>query len=234
MAGGLILMAAALLLAGYNGWEARRAEDSSSAALRQLLPNLPVAEPAPALPEPVQETVIPDYLLNPDMEMPTVEIGGQDYIGVLTIPVLELELPVISEWSYARLKLAPCRFKGSAYLNDLIIAAHNYWGHFGPLKNLQPGDAVTFTDADGHVFSYAVAQLETLGRDDLDQLESGSWDLTLFTCTLGGESRVVVRCAAAPQPCGRERAAWEKDSVKQDQLSRREHLNNVPALNRLG
>ena len=28
----------------------------------------------------------------------------------------------------------------------------------------------------------------------MKELLSGDWDLTLFTCTLGGKSRVVVRC----------------------------------------
>ena len=187
-------MAAALFLACYNMWEERRAEAAAASALEEMLPEMPAAAEPPAQPEDAQEAVIPDYLLNPEMEMPTVEIEGQAYIGVLDIPVLELELPVISEWSYPRLKLAPCRFEGSAYLDDLIIAAHNYRSHFGGLKNLRPGDEVSFTDVAGNVFRYTVAELETLGRNDMEELESGEWDLTLITCTLGGKSRVTVRC----------------------------------------
>lgn len=194
MIGGLLLVAAALFLTCYNMWEERQAEASASAALVQILPEVPAAGKPDNCPEDVQEAIIPDYLLNPEMEMPAMEIDGQDYIGVLTIPALELELPVISEWSYPRLKIAPCRFEGSAYLNDLIIAAHNYRSHFGGLKNLQPGDAVAFTDADGNVFSYTVAEMETMGGNDLAALERGDWDLTLFTCTIGGKTRVVVRC----------------------------------------
>lgn len=198
MAGGLLLIAAALSLTCHNIWEERQAEASASAALLQIRPELPGNEPVPGLSEDIQEAVIPDYLLNPEMEMPTEEIDGQEYIGVLTIPVLELELPVISKWSYSRLKIAPCRFEGSAYLNDLIIAAHNYKSHFGRLKNLLPGDAVTFTDADGHVFSYTVAETETLGKNDLEELRNGVWDLTLITCTIGGKMRVAVRCKRLP------------------------------------
>jgi len=194
MAGGLLLIAAALFLTCYNVWEERQAEASASEALMQILPEIPVDEPEPVPSEDVQEAVIPDYLLNPEMEMPIVEIDGQDYIGVLTVPVLELELPVISEWNYPRLKIAPCRFEGSAYLNNLIIAAHNYNSHFGRLRNLLPGDEVTFTDVDGNIFSYTVTEMETLGKDGLEELENGDWDLTLFTCTMGGKTRVVVRC----------------------------------------
>ena len=37
---------------------------------------------------------VPDYVLFPDMEMPTIEVDGHDYIGTLSIPELGLELPV--------------------------------------------------------------------------------------------------------------------------------------------
>lgn len=194
MMGGLLLMAAALFLTCYNLWEERRAEASASAALEQILSELPAAEAPVPPPEDIREAVIPDDLLDPEMEMPTVETDGQAYIGVVAIPALGLELPVISQWSYPRLKTAPCRFEGSAYSDDLIIAGHNYRSHFGGLKNLRPGDEVTFTDVEGNVFRYTVAELETLDGNDLEGLESGEWELTLFTCTLARTTRVVVRC----------------------------------------
>ena len=62
---------------------------------------------------------------------------------------LDVEVPVMSTWSYPQLRIAPCRYQGSAYLDNLIICAHNYDVHFGGLKHLEPGDAVAFTDADG-------------------------------------------------------------------------------------
>ena len=141
----------------------------------------------------LEEVEVPDYLLNPDMEMPTENINGIDYIGILRIPALELELPVISEWSYPRLKIAPCRYTGSAYQDDLIIAAHNYNSHFGNLKNLREGDTATLTDMDGNVFTYEMAELEILQPTDIEGMDSGEWDLTLFTCTIGGSSRVTAR-----------------------------------------
>lgn len=188
--GGLLLLAAALCLTAYNIWDEHRAAQSASAAQSRLEAEIKLVKEDSQL----DGIEIPDYILNPFMDMPTVEIDGQAYIGVLAIPVLGLELPVISEWSYPHLKIAPCRFEGSAYLDNLIIAGHNYRSHFGGLKNLGPGDEVTFTDAEGNVFRYTAAELETLGGSDLEGLESGEWDLTLFTCTYGGKSRITVRC----------------------------------------
>jgi len=136
----------------------------------------------------------PAFVLNPEMEMPTEKINGNYYIGVLEIPSLGLELPVMSDWSYPRLRIAPCRYKGSAYSGDLIIAGHNYARHFSGIKRMSPGDEVRFTDADGNLFLYKVAELETLGGADVEKMQSGDWELTLFTCTYGGRSRVAVRC----------------------------------------
>ena len=135
----------------------------------------------------------PDYVLCPDMEMPVETINGIDYIGVLQIPLLELELPIASEWNYPNLKTAPCRYSGSAYLNNMIICAHNYSSHFGKLKSLSEGDVATFTDMAGNVFIYKMVERETLNSTDIEEMEDGDWDLTLFTCTVGGKTRVTIR-----------------------------------------
>ena len=63
-------------------------------------------------------------------EMPTINVDGYDCIGILSIPVLNLELPVLTDWSYAKLKKAPCHYYGSYYGKDFVIAAHNYKSHF--------------------------------------------------------------------------------------------------------
>ena len=191
---GLLMIAAALLLTLYNIWDGARAEKS----VRQTAGRLEALIPAPPEPQPEgtppEEIMYPDYVLNPKMDMPEEEVDGVAYIGSLEIPALELELPVISRWSYPNLKLAPCRYEGSAYLDDLVIAAHNYESHFGRLKELSPGDEVTFTDMTGNVFRYEVAELETLAPTAIQEMTGSGYDLTLFTCTIGGKSRVTVRC----------------------------------------
>lgn len=140
---------------------------------------------------------IPDYQLNPEMDMPEVQLPGLEEagcIGILEIPSINLRLPVLSTWSYALLKKAPCRYTGSVYLDNIVIAAHNSKAHFKKLSNLQEGDMITFTDAVGNVFTYSVAGIEILQPEEVDDMTSGQWPLTLFTCTYGGASRVTVRC----------------------------------------
>lgn len=191
---GLLLIAAALSLTARNFWDSYHAGVEASEAVQKintLRPSQTETDRTDPIPE---EAETPAYILNPEMEMPVLEVDGYNYIGTVDIPALGLSLPVMSEWSYPNLRLSPCRFSGSAYLDDLIIAAHNYSQHFGGLKNLCVGDNVAFTDAEGNVFRYTVSELETVGGNDLEALESSDWDLTLFTCTIGGVDRVTVRC----------------------------------------
>ena len=190
IAAGLLLIAAGMLLAVYNLYDANRASRSVQQAVTQLS--------SVQQEQLLEKNEIPDYILNPAMEMPEEEIDGRRYIGRLEIPSCNLELPVISRWSYPALKVAPCRYQGSAYQDDLIIAAHNYASHFGSLKTVQQGDSIIFTDADGNVFRYQVVEKEVLKDTAIEEMEAGEWDLTLFTCTIGGANRITVRCEKVP------------------------------------
>ena len=188
---GLLLIAAALFLSAYNEVASREARDSAQQVIAQLCETLPTETAAGA--EETEAPSVPEYLLDADREMPVQTINGQDYIGVLSIPSLELELPVISQWDYPSLKVAPCRYSGSLYQDNLIICAHNYASHFGKLKNLRVGDTAIFTDMDENVVRFQLAAQETIQPEDLEAMEAGDWDLTLFTCTVGGQSRVTAR-----------------------------------------
>jgi sortase A len=134
-------------------------------------------------------------LLN-DTKMATVEVDGYDCIGILSVPVLDLELPVLTDWSYAKLKKAPCHYYGSYYEKDFVIAAHNYKSHFGRLSKLQTGDPVIFTDVGGTAHYYEVVILETLPKNATKEMITSGFDLSLYTCTSGGGNRVTVRCKA--------------------------------------
>ena len=188
---GIALLLAAALLALWNVRQSARADAASASAAAALTESI-----GAALPPDTGETVIPDYVLDPAMPMPSREADGLSCIGLLELPSLDLSLPVQSEWSYPALKLAPCRYSGSAYLGNLVIAGHNYRSHFGPLDQLAEGDAVIFTDTDGNRFAYTVAGLEVLGPGDVEAMTGSDWALTLFTCTVGGQSRLAIRCDA--------------------------------------
>ena len=132
-----------------------------------------------------------------DPEMPVVTLGGYEYVGYVEIPTLGLKLPVMAEWDYTRLQIAPCRQFGSSRTDNLVIAAHNYDTHFGKLKELSKGDTVIFTDMEGIVSTYCIEKLETLSPDAVDTVLNSGYDLVLYTCTKGGKTRVTVFCDRA-------------------------------------
>lgn len=211
---GLLLVLASGALFVYNYREQSAAEQSVEVLMPQLveaiqnrqteptdpLPTDPLPdssqpqEPADPLPT-VPEQQIPVIPPEPEVkELPVVEIDGYGYIGFLTVPSLELELPVMADWSYPQLKKSPCRYVGSTYTDDLVVMAHNYNRHFGRIDELHPGDTVAFTDMDGNTTFYAVVALDVLQPSAVEEMQSGEYDLTLFTCTYGGRTRVTVRC----------------------------------------
>lgn len=128
-------------------------------------------------------------------QMEVLNIDGYDIIGQLYVPDAEINLAVISEWSYPNLKVSPCRYSGTPD-DKMILLAHNYDTHFGRLNMLEPGDSVYFMDVEGTAYTYEVLRTEEWNTNQLEQILGGEdWDLTLFTCTYGGKSRVVVRCS---------------------------------------
>lgn len=193
---GLLFLTAALSIVVYNIRTSAEAAKSAENVLSQLEEVIDRKEPSGDT-DTAEDSIVPDYILNPEMNMPEKEIDGMKYIGTLSLPSLDLELPINSEWSYPGLKISPCRYSGSVYLNNMVIAAHNYTRHFGNIKNLAIGGRVIFTDMNGNRFFYTVADIEILSPYAVEEMTSGEWDLSLFTCTVGGQARVTVRCKTA-------------------------------------
>lgn len=191
---GLLLITAALSLTGYNIWNDMKSSIRANNALQQLEFGAGSQE----------------WKQNPDMEMPEIEIDGIWYVGALEIPVLDLQLPVASCWDEDASRTAPCRYTGSPYAGNMIIAGHNYRNHFGKLRNLKLGDKVYFTDLSGNSFCYYVQNIELVDGTDIERMKNGSgisdssksgsaysqdeWNLTLFTCNFNGQARLTIRC----------------------------------------
>lgn len=184
---GILALAAGLGLGGYNLWDNYWAGIQAAVIMDDIVQRQE---------ETTAAALDGDPEVSPDLsrEMQVLEIDGKRYIGTVSIPAIDIDLPVQESWSISLLRTAPCRYKGSVHDRDLIICAHNYVKHFGRLKNLLTGDKVIFTDINGNEFRYTVVDLKILAGTAIEEMESGAWDLTLFTCTLGGQMRVTVRC----------------------------------------
>jgi sortase A len=212
--GGVICLALSVLWICHSLWEDYRAGLFCSEVLRELENATEGADEEQALevsstdPDYIGSTLLGDtaysqYVPDPAQEMRTVEIEGNRYIGHLDIPILGLSLPVMDAWNNSDFKRNPCRYSGSAYQGNLTLAASSRKSQFGRLRRLSVGDPVYFTDVDGNVFTYVVAQLDREGSSDLEQLgekgDGSGWDLTMYACTLGGKARIAVHCTAIAQ-----------------------------------
>ncbi len=181
---GIVLIVVALSLCAYNVYDNFRASWSSKKILEAYV----------AKQSSIDQGEVPDYILNPDMDMPEVELEGLTCVGMIEIPALDIKLPVTSTFTYELMKVAPCRYYGTPYKKNMVIAAHNSWYHFGRLNTLKANNKVIFTDAAGNRFVYRVDAIEALRPNSVKDVTSGKWPLTLFTCTLDAQNRVVVRC----------------------------------------
>ena len=188
---GICCLIASVGLILYNRWEDTYAQDASENILQDVQENIVNITHDESITEASVE--IPADI---PQEMLTTQVNGYDCIGVLSIPVLELELPVFTDWSYEKLRVAPCHYFGSYLEGDFVIAAHNYQAHFGRLSALEQGDLILFTDVSGTVHCYEVVLLETLPASATEEMITSGFDLSLYTCTPGGASRVTVRCSS--------------------------------------
>lgn len=123
-----------------------------------------------------------------------IEFAGEKYVGILSVPSLNIKLPINEKWSYEQLKKTPCVYSGNVGEAGFVIAAHNYSTHFGKIKYLRKGDEIIYKGVNGSTFSYKVESVENLLPTQVESVISKEYELTLFTCTFNGQARVVARC----------------------------------------
>ena len=203
---GVLCILSAFLLCWHNVRQSKDAADASESVIEVLKNKIPdeYVDIPEATPPSTEEDLFAEYEKDePESKSDAgIVIDKNSYCGYISLPSLGLELPVMSDWSYDKLNISPCRYSGSAETNDLIIAAHNFYSHFGKIDDLVSGDQIVFTNTLGKKYIYTVAYTEVIDGEDITQMFSGQseeWDLTLFTCTLSGKSRVTVRADLVPE-----------------------------------
>lgn len=192
---GSALVLAAVCLYVYDRLEDARAGAQAASAVSRLRQSIAAVSETEQPADSAESLPTEDAESGPEpASEPPASSVEREYLGVLTIPALGLELPVQTEWSKANLKVSPCRQCGSTADGDLVIAAHNYKSHFGRLSSLSEGDEVRFTSQDGAEAVYTVERTAQVSPEEPEALREGGSPLVLYTCTPGGKARVVVYC----------------------------------------
>lgn len=124
----------------------------------------------------------------PEGDMP--QAGAE--IGILSIPKIDARLPVTAGVSEEQLKISEGWVMQTALIGsggNAVIAGHRsytYGKHFNRLGELEAGDEIFYTAADGTEMCFAVSEILTVLPDDpavFDAPAEGASQLTLYTCT---------------------------------------------------
>jgi sortase A len=125
---------------------------------------------------------------DPDADEPLVEIGR------IEIPRISLDRPVYEGITLGTLDNGPGHWPGSAMpgqIGNVVVAGHRV-SHSGPFRNidqLQPGDEVVLTTADGR-FVYVVSGSEVVEPTAIEVIDqTPAATATLFACHPPGSTK---------------------------------------------
>ena len=188
---GAVLILAAAVRLSLHALEAEAAGKAAQAALEAIQQTEPSLRQPPEEISP--ETTVPTGPFEPET-LEIFELEGDDYIGWITAPGYDREIPIMHQIQEDRLKKAPCLEKGSPITDDAVISGHNYKSHFLFLHSIQPGEEVWFTHLNGFRVEYRVTRCALVEPTDLAAVLKADHDLVLYTCTSDGENRWAVYC----------------------------------------
>ncbi len=100
---------------------------------------------------------------------------------------------VIDKCTDNNLNVSVCRYSGGIGKPKMIIAGHNYKYSFGKLSRLKVGSIAYFQAMDGTTYKYKCTDILELAPKDVEKMQEGNWDMTLFTCTYDGQRRLTLR-----------------------------------------
>lgn len=149
----------------------------------------------------VDEMVSMEVQEIPEMKPMKTKDGIEYYtIGIINIPKLEINYPILSETTEELLKVSPCKFWGPApnQVGNLCIAGHNYRNSkfFSKIPTLEIGDIIEITDLANQTIKYEVYDKYIVDPEDTsctNQKVNGEKQVTLITCTNDNKQRWIIK-----------------------------------------
>lgn len=178
---GIACIACAAVLVFYTQISQNKAQENAVALVGELYQSMP----------PVTEGFLEEQGEN---AMPMSEINGENFVGVLEVPIYGARLPIGSSWDKSKVSQYPCRFWGSAYDGSLIIGGSDHQGQFDFIESISLGDEVSFTDMGGVRYPYTVIEIERTKDVSAEYLRTGEEKLVFFARNSYGFDYIVVRC----------------------------------------
>lgn len=203
----LILLSAVsgIWLLVFPSWERQQSLDRQTEMIAAIEDSIDTAVIQP-IPKPLISAVPDDEpepiaLAEPEPPKEPAPIGTE--LGILTIERLDMKLPVVEGATEELLKITIAHVPETAAIGDIgnaVIAGHRsytYGKDFNRLGEVENGDIIGFTSADGESCLYEVFEIIVIEPDDqiaFVQTTDRSV-ITLYTCTPIYEAthRLLVR-----------------------------------------
>lgn len=123
----------------------------------------------------------------------------QTILGTISIPKLNIQYPVFSNFDNELLKISPCKFFGPNFgeNGNICIAGHNYDNNkfFSNISSLNINDEILLTNNLNKVFCYYVNKIYEVKYNDLSPIysyDNSKKQLTLVTCNNRNNNRIIV------------------------------------------
>lgn len=127
-------------------------------------------------------------------------IQGHKVVGIIKIPKLELEYPILENTNKQTLNLSITKFWGNKIneIGNVTLAGHNNLNGtmFGKIKKLQEGDIIELTDIQNVTLKYQVFKVYVIDPNDITCIlpeQENVREVTLITCTNGNKNRLIVK-----------------------------------------
>lgn len=128
------------------------------------------------------------------------EIGGYKVIGIINIPKINIEYPILEKTNKESLDLSITKFYGEKInqKGNVVLAGHNRLNNtmFGKMDKLENGDIIELTDSQMVTVKYQVFSKYVIDPNDIDcifPIDENTREVTLITCTNRDKNRLVVK-----------------------------------------
>ncbi|MGN1298966.1 MAG: sortase [Candidatus Scatovivens sp.] len=128
------------------------------------------------------------------------EIQGNKVVGIIKIPKIDLEYPILEKTNVETLKLSITKFWGNQIneIGNVTLAGHNNLSGtmFGKTKKLEIGDTIELTDIQNVTLKYEIFDKYVIDPNDIScilPVEENTREVTLITCTNGNKNRLIVK-----------------------------------------
>lgn len=129
-----------------------------------------------------------------------ITIENNTIIGIINVPKINLEYPILSTTTKENMKTSITRFSGGNVneSGNLALAGHNNYDNtmFGKIYELVIGDKIYLTDLQKNTIEYEINSIFITDPNDVSILETkdkNKKEITLITCKNGNKSRLILK-----------------------------------------